>query len=154
MKREISKRTRRIGVIINYASLVLFIIVFYAGEYRGWDAPTIIGGIIALVVAFLSFIYLYVKTHLWKFVHTSIEKLDERQVHVIHDSLRYSYSIFSILSLSYILVLTLTARFSINTLTTSGKASLGMIMLGGLIYLAHTLPASIIAWNEREVFLD
>ena len=154
MRREVSKPTRRIGVIINYLSLVLFILLFSLGMHRGWRIPIIVGETVALTIVLVSFVYLYVKTRLWKFVHASIEELDERQVHIMHDALRYSYSIFSVVTLSYLLILTLTTRFSIDTLTPSGSASLGMIILCGLIYIAHTLPASIIAWTEKEVLID
>ena len=42
---------------------------------------------------------------------------------------------------------------SFPLLTDEGHFSFGFAMLMGLIYLSHILPASIIAWKEREVFV-
>jgi len=142
MKREISKKNRRIVVIINYLSIFFILVFFYAGINIGWNVLIIAGEIIVIITAVMSFIYLHIRTHLWKLVHTSIEELDERQIQVRYESLRYSYSIFSIISLLVIFYHSLTIR---------GDVSFGMLILSSLIYLAHTLPSSIIAWTEKKI---
>ncbi len=67
--------------------------------------------------------------------------LDERQTLVTHESLRLSYSIFSVIVLCLLLYL---------GLRNSGDAML-MLTFAMLLYLAHTLPSSVLAWREREV---
>ena len=44
-------------------------------------------------------------------------------------------------------------RFSFPLATVQGHFSFGFVMLMGLIYLSHILPASIIAWTEREILV-
>ncbi|MEA3296685.1 MAG: hypothetical protein U9R56_02340 [candidate division Zixibacteria bacterium] len=142
MNQQISKSRRRLAVVINYLCIALFLILFNIGVYYGWSIPVIAGVIVSVAVAMVSFIVLHVKTHLWKLVHTKADKLDERQIQVTHESLRYSYGIFSVISL---LVLMCTALIV-------DKYDSGLIMIFAcLLYLAHTLPASVIAWTEKEV---
>ena len=95
-----------------------------------------------VVVGLFSFITLYIKTKIWKLVHTKIEKLDEREIQLTHESLRYSYSIFTVVSLLVLLIFALTIK---------DYDSLLMIICIGLLYLAHTLPAAIIAWKQKDV---
>lgn len=154
MKKAVSKTQRRTWIIINYLCLILIIFLFYSGKYAGWNIILIIAEIAVIAVLIFSFIYIYIRTRLWKFIHTNVKKLDEREIQVTHESLRRSYSILSVISLSYILLLTLSSEFTIHTLRPGGKASLGMIILCALIYLAHTLPASIIAWTDENIYLD
>ena len=61
--------------------------------------------------------------------------------------------IFTGFSLSLIAFMVLSVRFSFITLTHRGHYSFGLIVLILLQYLVHTLPASIIAWTEKEVIL-
>ena len=83
--------------------------------------------------------------------HTPVRKLDEREIQVIYRSLQYAYGAYAIICLVYIFVLSLAIRFSLTPLTSQGHFSFGMVVLFGLIYLSHVLPASIIAWTESAV---
>jgi len=140
MKREISKAKRRIGVIANYASLIILLILFYSAEYLGWNVIFTIGIIAMFTVFLITYIKVQVKTGLWRLVHTKIEKLDEREIQVTHESLRYSYAIFSVICLAIMLI------YSV-----AESGSISVLIVAGLIYLAHTLPSSVIAWTERKV---
>ena len=132
----------------------MFAVLFCIGEYKGWNTPAKIGIFTSLIVWLVSFIIIYVKTRLWRFVHTKVDKLDERELQLTHESLRYAYAIFSVICLSYILVSSLLApRLAVNVLTPDDYPSFGLIMMWVLLYLAHILPASIIAWTEKEVIL-
>ena len=141
-----SKARRRIGVVVNYLSLFLVLVFFYVAERTNLSAPLIVAGVVALVALAISFIHTYVRTRLWKLVHRRVEDLDERQIQITHESLRYSYGIFSVICLAIILVSELIRQWAV----TPDGLSL-MPVLGALIYLAHTLPASILAWTEKEV---
>lgn len=136
--------------MINYVSLGLVIVLFCVGEYGSWNTPLAAGTVASLICFLMSMTRLYLRTGLWKFVHTPMKKLDEREAMVIYESLRRSYALFSVLCLVYICILTITIRFSINIVTSAGDASFGIIMANALIYLAHILPASIIAWTEKN----
>ncbi len=97
--------------------------------------------------------YIHIRTKLWRLAHSNIENLDEREIQVTHNSLRHSYSIVSIISLIVIAFITLSVPFSFFTLTHRGHYSFGLIVLIMLNYVTHKLPASIIAWSEKEVLV-
>ncbi len=153
MNRAISRSARRMGVIVNFASLVIFIIIFLIGEYGDWNALLGVLAIVAAVIIIASFYYLYIRTNLWRLVHRRVDELDEREIQVTHNSLRHSYTIVSIISLVVIVFITLSVRFSFFTLTHRGHYSFGLIALIALNYVIHTLPASILAWSEREMLI-
>jgi len=98
----------------------------------------------------------HIKTNLWRLVHTKYENLDERQIQVTHQSLRHSYGIFTVLILSVMFCIALLRVAPIQCLLTGSSDavpddSMLMVIFAGLLYLAHTLPSSVIAWTEREV---
>lgn len=142
---------RRMGVVLNYFSLILLALSIMAIEY-GWAAGWPIAGLIVGLMLFtLTFFQVYGRTGLWKFVHMPLERLDEREVQVIHHSLRVAYTIFTVIALLYILVLTLGIQFFAGLTDPDGDFSLGSVVFAAFIYLSHILPASIIAWSERNV---
>jgi len=152
MSRPISKRTRRTSVVVNYLSLVLLVVFFIFVEYGVWKYFAWTGVLIAGALFVMTFHQVYYRTGLWRFVHTPAARLDEREIQVVYRSLQYSYGLYAVVCLIYIFVLSLVIRFSFPLLTDEGHFSFGFVMLMGLIYLSHILPASIIAWTEREVF--
>lgn len=143
MHNGISKTHRRILVIVNYASIVLVLLFFYLGEKMGWKIMLAVGESIMIIIATISFIILQIKTKLWNMVHAKIDKLDERQIQITYESLRHSYSVFSILCLVIMYIIALTAA--------KGMGMLGVLIPASLLYLAHTLPSSFIAWTEKEI---
>jgi fumarate reductase subunit C len=142
MKAYMSRQGRRALVVFNYICIILFLAAFSLGTRSDWNMIYIIGMSATLLAALISFLFLHINTKLWKLVHTKLEKLDERQIQVTHESLRYSYSIFSVISLVVLLVL---------ALTRGNNDSILILIFASLLYLAHTLPSSILAWTEKEV---
>lgn len=143
MKAGISKPNRRIAVVINYGCVLLFLASFYIGKYYGWSVEVIAGAIVTAVTAVITFIILHIRTRLWKLVHTKAEKLDERQIQVTRESLRYSYAIFTVVSLLVLMCIALSAGRHDSTNL--------ILVFASLLYLAHTLPSSVMAWTEKEV---
>ena len=139
---ETSKSTRRALVVINYLCVVLFLTLYAVGKFVGWSLPVVISLAVVTVALLISFILAHIKTRLWRLAHAKADKLDERQIQVTHESLRHSYSIFTILSLVILLAI---------AVISGGDDSMLILIFAGLLYLAHTLPSSIIAWTEREV---
>ena len=140
MKKEITRKDRRIGVIVNYICLMLLIAIFFTGEHYGWSIPLIGGIIVAFLVVIISFNRVQIKTGLWNLAHTKTKGLDEREMQVTHEALRASYSIFSIVCLVIIYV---------NSI--AEKGNIHILIFAAVLYLAHTLPSSVIAWTEKEV---
>ena len=154
MSRTASRSYRKTGVVLNYLSLILLAVSIMAIEYRWGTVWPIAGIVIGLVCFTFTFVQLYGRTGLWKFVHMSLEDLDEREVQLIHNSLRIAYAIFTVAALLYILVLTLKIQFFAGLTDPSGDFSFGNVVFAAFIYLSHILPASIIAWSERNVLMQ
>jgi len=138
--KSISKATRRLGVIVNYIALAVFLVLFLAMEDHKWDWMIGTGIVLSLAVFTWTFIIIHVKTGLWKFVHTRFDRLDEREAQVNYESLRYAYRIFAVVCLVIIYI---------NAVVEKGH--IHVIIAASLLYLAHTLPSAVIAWKEREV---
>lgn len=133
---------RRLFVVINYLCLVLLLLLFYFGKYFEWNVLIFAGLGVMLIVNMATFRVLHLKTKLWKQVHSKTEHLDERQIKRTLESIKLSYTIFAIVCLVIILSISVMA----------GKHdSMIMLISVSLIYLAHTLPSSILAWTEKEI---
>lgn len=149
MEAAISQSKRKMWVILNYFSLVLLIVMFYWADRSNLAPPVVIIGLLALALLVLSFVIAYARTGLWRFVHTSAEKLDERQMQVTYESLRHSYGVFAVICLLIFLLSELIVH------EFGGGFKLAMMpVIVALIYVAHILPASVIAWTEREIYRD
>lgn len=141
-----SKRARRTWVCVNYLSLVLVLVFLYAASRGEWQAALLTAIACSLALTGLSFVQLHVSTGLWKLVHTKVDNLDERQLQVIHAALRLSYIVFAIVCLSFFLVTEVLRDRS------SSLMEMSLVpVIAAFIYVAHTLPASVIAWTEKEI---
>jgi len=134
--------TRRTGILVNYAAIVLIGVLFYQGKYHGWSAAILIGLFASAGIVAAGFVRLHAKTHMWNFTHEKIEKLDERELQIILQSLRHSYMVFTVTCIIIVLALSLLA---------GRHDSMLMLICVSLVYLAHTLPSSVIAWRSRGV---
>ena len=142
MSLGISRPRRRIAIIVNYGCLLILFALFVLGKYGDWSIPVFVGLAVVFVLAIITFVVLHARTKLWRLIHSKAEKLDERQVELTRKSLQYAYGIFAVVCLLYMLVLSLLAGRHDSTL---------MLIFIILLYLAHTLPSSIIAWTEKRV---
>ncbi len=141
MGRNISQSERRTGVLLNYLGLLGAVGFFYAGYLTAWNVVMLIFLVLSLVILVISFFRYFLFSGLWRFVHTGSENLDERQIVVTRESLRLSYAIFTVTSLAVVLWISLYHGGNLNLI----------VVFAGLLYLAHILPATIIAWREKEV---
>ncbi|MFZ5432818.1 MAG: hypothetical protein ACOZB3_03495 [Calditrichota bacterium] len=139
-----SRPVRRFFIAVNYGSLFIILAAWYGVLKQriviDWLPPVLL---LFMILVMISFYILHIKTGLWRLVHTKTDALDERQVQITHDALRYSYSIFSIVSLIIILAVAVLENIPLSLMDA--------VMAASLIYLAHTLPASVLGWKEREV---
>lgn len=140
MKKSISRKKRRKMIIINYLSLIIFLVIYYLGKYFNWPKPLVVGEIISIIILISSFYLGFIRTKLWKFVHVSENKLDERQILINLKALKYSYSIFVIICL-----------LIIYSFAIADQGPLDVLIAFCLLYLAHTLPAAICGWMEKEI---
>ena len=76
-------------------------------------------------------------------VHKSEEHLDEREIQILLNALRRAYTGFTVICLIIIYGFAIAENEPINVL-----------IAGALLYLAHTLPAAIVGWNEKVIELS
>jgi hypothetical protein len=140
MKANTSLKNQRAILIINFIALLLFVIAFQITIFFGISVKQglIISGVFLLIFT-LSFIKVYVKTGLWRFTHTKIRNLDEYQIQVLLQSIRKSYVVFVIVVLLLIYVYALIDKGPIN-----------VVIAAALLYIAHILPSSILAWKKAD----
>ena len=130
---------RRVGVFTSFLSLFLIVSVFEFCRLNEWSDFLIGIEIFSIIVLIISLFFTYFKTGLWSFSHRSLEKLDEREIALTSKSLRNSYAIFTV-SILLLVMITSLAGFSVH-----------MVTVSSLILFSHILPASVIAWSEKEV---
>jgi len=142
MDLRISINRRRIGVTINIIALFLLVLVFELIKFEVGISKvlgiSLIGFVLIVLIA--SFIYVFVYTGAWNMSHQKTGKLDERQIQVVLNAIRYSYSIFIIFTLIIIYGFALLE-----------KGPVDVVIAAALLYMAHILPASVLAWTEKEL---
>jgi len=124
-------------VTLNYIATFALLTIYEIGVMEGWRTLYTIGIIVFVLFIAISFYYAFGKSGLWRFTHLPVAKLDEREMQIIYISLRLAYSFFTIASILLIYIF-LIADLKVNA-----------VLAAVLIYLAHILPASIVAWTER-----
>ncbi len=129
----------RLGTIINLICIVGIATIFEYASNTNWIIAFGIIETILSVSLIVSFYLSIVKTGLWSFTHRNKSQLDERELGVTYSSLQTGYAIFSIIVLS-VLVISSVFEYSISIVT----AAL-------LIFFAHIVPATIIAWREKSI---
>lgn len=130
-----SKTKGRAALIINFCSVIFLIVVFEILKNANQNALLVFLLLALLAIAISSFIYAYIQTGSFKFVHAKSEKMDERETQLVGKALRYSYSFFTIVVLVIIYVYALVENGPID-----------VVIAAGLLYFAHTLPAAILTW--------
>ena len=140
MNQQLSKTARKTWIVLNIVSIILIVSFFYLGQLLEVPAVFFAGGGVSVIIAITSFIKVFIKTGLWKMVHSSQHSLDERQVQVILNAMKYSYSIFTILIIAIVYGFALFNKGPVNVLVAAC-----------LLYIAHILPAAIIGWSEKYV---
>ena len=125
-------------LLINFSSIIILVVVFEILKNSGQNNLLLVAEAALLAIAITSFIYAFIKTGLFKFTHTNFSKLDEREVKIIGNALRYSYSLFTIAVLVIIYLYAILENGPID-----------VVIAAGFLYFAHTLPAAIILWTEK-----
>jgi hypothetical protein len=129
---------RRAGVAVNYALLLLALLLSFSGHWSGWSNMTRIGFWVAAALVVVTFFPVHVRAGWWRLVHADPAALDERELQQNLEAVRRAYVIFAIVSLLVILTLVI---FGL------GGQTQQLVVFWVLLYLAHTLPSSILAWK-------
>lgn len=132
-----SKTSRRIGVVINFLCLILNVLLYEFVRLESFPQKYLFVRLAIIIIIFITHFTFFGKTGLWKFTHKSTKLLDEREIELSNRALRFSYSMFAVLLLSFLLIL--------NQL----NISINIVEIISFLYLAHILPAYFISWTEK-----
>ncbi len=140
----LSKTTRKTLVIVNYVFLVIMNGCFYLVSGNS-DMTHLVDavGLTALILVLVTFLPLHWKTGFWKLTHARTAALDERELQLTHTALRHAYAWFTVTCLVIVLAHAVLFRLVGDT-----SFVITVPLAGSLIYLAHTLPGSVLAWTE------
>ena len=139
MKMRESVEKRRIGVIFTLLSLCSMLLIFEYYKMEHGNNVILAIEIIPIIIFIASFIITFIKTGLWVFIHKPLKKLDEREIALTSKSLRFAYSIFTVVVLAILLFLAIT------------QTQIDVVLVVSFILFAHLLPASYIAWTEKNI---
>jgi len=134
------KKNNITAVVINYVSLIFILAIFYIVKILDCNKIFLLLEIVPLIAMIISFNFAFNKSGLWKLVHKSQKKLDERELQIVYKAVKYSYTMFVIISLVLIYIFAVAEGRPIDVL-----------LAASLIYLAHTLPATVIAFSGEEI---
>lgn len=140
MSKVLTHKGRKMWVANNFIAIAILLIAHLRNESLGMNYGYLGIEIFALVIISISFFRVFWKTGLWRLTHTSLKNVDERQAMVINNALRWSYSVFTILTISIFYFYALYKSLNVS-----------LVLMACLLYTAHILPASIIAWTEKEM---
>lgn len=140
---EMTRSDRRTSVFLNYLSIAVIAAVIDMREALGLGGvPVVVIACGALALALFTFIRVFWRTHLWSITHKGFKGLDERQVQIVYEALRSSYWIFAVVCLVILYANAIVA-----------KGHIPIVVAGSVLYSAHTLPAAVVAWTEKEMLV-
>ena len=144
MSNELTKTKRRVLVIVNYLFLIIMEISYYfVLTIADLTIFVDIAGISLVVLIAVTFVSVYKRTGIWALTHSKTELLDERQIELTHRALSLSYGWFTVICLTIMLI-----HASLFRLVPQFNFIITVPLVSGLIYFAHILPGSIIAWGD------
>ena len=131
---------QRLNLVLNYLSLLIILVIFYAIKNSDISRSFLLLEIVPIVLLVWSFINVFSKTGFWKLAHPHKSELDERELLLVYKATSMSYGIFSTVTL---LVIYCYAIFL--------KGPIDVVLAAALLYIAHTLPAAILACKKMLI---
>jgi len=129
---------------VNYCSLLLLLIFWNVlPRLDVDDLFRLLSLVLFIPLIAISFVIVEVRTGLWMLVHKKPDDLDERELQNVLVALRYAYGIFA--------VICLVVLFAQAVVLPQEIVFVDVLLAASLLYFAHSLPASILAWTMREV---
>ena len=138
MEKSTSTNRIKLVIVFNAISILAIVILFELlkfAENKIWLAGL---EFLLVITALITFYNAYWQTGLWRLSHTKTEKLDEREMQLISDSLRVSYSVFTIVTI-----------LIIYAFAVIEKGAIDVVIAAGLLYFAHILPSAILGWKRN-----
>lgn len=101
----------RLFIALNYCCLAGAILLLPVIRKTGWNIFLVVGLTLLFLAALYSFFRIHIQSGAWMFVHRSVRHLDERELQLVHQALRISYSLFSVICLLLLLLLRLARAY-------------------------------------------
>lgn len=138
-KTRISLHLRRTGIVIH------LIIIFALGTlfllYPGYISNIVFLSVLIplFIILLLSFKLIVWDTGIWNLTHRNEKNMDEREYTEVLNSIRLSYSAYSIITvICFYLISILELKFLVP-------------LAACFLYLAHILPACFLGWKLKEI---
>jgi len=153
MKRTISQSKRKSAIVLNYIMLILFLAAFIWATNSSANTAAIILSILFAAALIGSAFFLFFRTgYMFLSNKRNERELDERQMSDRLRAVSTSYAIYGIFT---VLALAFFSWFISET----GRTRMPVLDLDSAIftvaiYLVNFLPASVIAWRERDIPVD
>lgn len=133
--------TARWLVFIKTAAMICFLVVFDRALSAGWDVGKVVILFVCAAVFLLLFLVTQVKSGIWQLVHTPSTKLDERELDLTREALRYAYGWFTVI------VLCLLLSVSVFEVMLEVLERSGILLFAFLLVIAHSLPGDVMVWR-------
>ena len=130
---------RKTGVILHYLSIGYILVLNLLPELIKSSPYFLFSELFALSIIIWGFLVIYLKTGIWRYTHLSLKKLSEEEKQEMNSVIRKAYTIISIV---IVLMLFAVSIFELEMI---------VVVPVTLLYLAHILPASIVAWNKIQI---
>ncbi len=128
---------KKSGIVLNLACIVIIVLFFELIRLNNWNPQLLIYEIIPVLILIITYINSIKKTGLWKLTHKLGKDLNEQDRAVYLLAVNESYIFFSIFTSVVLILYTLL------------KIELNMVLVMGLVYIAHILPAYFLAWVKE-----
>lgn len=136
---SIKKNTlQKVSIVIHLISLVCWTILFNPWTQIVAEAWAKNLFLISIGLSALSSYFSFRKTGLLKFTHTKTKDLDERELIVTNNAIRFGYSILAMVVSLLLFVIALTSW------------QIHVTHAAFTLYIAHILPAVYLGWKGEK----
>lgn len=129
---------QKVSIVIHLISLVCWTLLFNPWTQIVAEAWAKNLFLVSLGLCALSSIFSFQRTGLLKFTHTKTKDLDERELQVTNNAIRFGYSVLAIVTTLLLFVIALTPW------------QIHVTHAAFTLYLAHVLPAVYLGWQGEK----
>ncbi|MCB2212706.1 hypothetical protein KQI52_11385 [bacterium] len=147
MTREQTQSRWRMTVLSNYLAVLLGVILPLLAKATGSPWGWIVVFVVLVVTISITFRKAFKSTGLWTLTHAKPSTLDERELEQTHAALGVSYRWMLVVMIATMYLLILARQGSLGQWL-GWVDSIASVLAMAFLYVAHTLPAAIIGWNQ------
>lgn len=139
LNRKMTVSQKRLWIVINYSSIVLMLVMFYSPDIMSKNKLLLFLFLIPVASLSISFKTVFWNTGLWKISHDVKTPSEIDHLKRFYIVTRISYIVFTLLIITLLFVFSITGK------------KVDALLSACLLYFAHILPASIMAWGNRRL---